>query len=276
MVTARGDLIKPGRLGSVANVFTGPRIAEEVAAGNIVIDPFDPERAKRSPNSYDVTLGRWIWRAREGEINMAEEPVGDFLEIPPEGYVIRPGRLVLGVTGERVGSTKYVPKLDGRSSVGRLGLEIHATAGFGDVGFMRHWTLEFAVTQAVRIFPGVRIGQVYFEPAEGAIVPYQGKYAADVEGEPRPEPSRIFREFTPENNLYALARFAFEGLPGRIRFGRDGQRLNVYVMTWDPIESAVYEGRFQYFADKAVSYGLVDPARETLVWCGASGPRQGI
>ena len=99
------------------------------------------------------------------------------LEIPTDGLELEPGKLYLGRTVERTRSDKLVPMLEGRSSIGRLGMFIHVTAGFGDVGFNGFWTLEIFVVQPLVIYPLVEVCQIYFHDIQGEFTTYQnGKY----------------------------------------------------------------------------------------------------
>lgn len=99
------------------------------------------------------------------------------IEIPEEGYVLLPGTLYLGETMEYTETYGFVPNIDGRSTTGRLGIEVHRTAGFGDNGFNGKWTLEITVTHPVIIYPGMEIGQLYYETIEGdTSMTYNGKY----------------------------------------------------------------------------------------------------
>src|SRR5690606_25967868 len=82
---------------------------------------------------------------------------------------LEPGTLYLGVTVEYTETYKHVPFLEGKSSIGRLGIDIHATAGKGDVGFCNTWTLEIYVTKSVRVYAGMTIGQLFFFAVEGVI-----------------------------------------------------------------------------------------------------------
>lgn len=99
------------------------------------------------------------------------------IEIPEEGYVLVPGTLYLGTTEEYTETYGFIPNIDGRSTTGRLGIEIHRTAGFGDNGFCGKWTLEITVTHPVIVYPGMEIGQLYYEVIDGdASMLYHGKY----------------------------------------------------------------------------------------------------
>ena len=99
------------------------------------------------------------------------------LIIPEDGLILQPGELYLGRTYEKTSTNKYVPMLEGRSSVGRLGLYIHVTAGFGDIGFSGFWTLEIQCVQPVEIYPMVEICQIYYHTIDGEFEEYNsGKY----------------------------------------------------------------------------------------------------
>jgi len=114
------------------------------------------------------------------------------LLIPEEGLVLYPGTIYIGRTIERTETKGLVPCINGKSSVGRLGISIHATAGFGDIGFEGFWTLEIFVIQPVRVYPGVRIGQLYYEEADGEITStYEGKYQNNTGA----EGSKYFKNF---------------------------------------------------------------------------------
>lgn len=142
--------------------------------GQIKISPFNVNNI--NPNSYNLTL--------DSELLIYESPLLDAkapnktqaLKIGPEGLILQPGRLYLAKTQEYTETDGLVPVLYGRSSTGRLGLFVHVTAGFGDVGFKGNWTLELVATQPLRIYAGMKICQiVYLEPT-GELVNYAGKY----------------------------------------------------------------------------------------------------
>ena len=97
--------------------------------------------------------------------------------IPEEGLILQPGKLYLGRTFEKTSTDHFVPMLEGRSSIGRLGLYIHVTAGFGDIGFSGFWTLEIHCVQPVKIYPMIEICQIYYLTIQGEVAPYNsGKY----------------------------------------------------------------------------------------------------
>ncbi|MGY1897948.1 dCTP deaminase [Nocardia gipuzkoensis] len=155
-------------------ILTGPEIQRQVDAGRIHISPFDDEQV--SPNSYDFRLGdRLAWYV--SDTLDCRKPNGVVtVVIPDEGIVLQPDRIYLGSTYERMGSEHYVPIIRARSSTARLGLFIHVTADLIDIGSINHWTLQLHAVQPVRIYPGMRIGQVTFWRTEGDIELYRGKY----------------------------------------------------------------------------------------------------
>ena len=143
------------------------RILEEIEKGTILIEPFIRENL--GTNSYDVHLGRYLGCYKDRILDAKAHNKIDLFEIPLDGYVLSPGTLYLGVTEEYTETHKHIPFLEGKSSTGRLGIDIHATAGKGDVGFCNTWTLEISCTQPVRIYRGMPIGQLIYFVVEGDI-----------------------------------------------------------------------------------------------------------
>lgn len=126
------------------------------------------------------------------ELDMKKLPATEKIIIPEEGYLLKPGKLYLGRTVEFTRSEGVVPMLEGRSSIGRLGLYIHVTAGFGDVGFSGFWTLEMHCIHPIRIYPGVQICQIFYHEIKGEYENYKsGKYQHN-EGI---QPSLLYRDF---------------------------------------------------------------------------------
>lgn len=143
--------------------------------GDIVINPFDLN--KLNPNSYNVTLDDVLYVYEDHVLDMKKNHKLKRLNIPKEGLLLVPGVVYIGKTVEYTETTKYIPMLEGRSSIGRLGISIHTTAGFGDIGFKGYWTLEISVTQPVKIYPGVEIGQLYYQTIDNTDGDkYNGKY----------------------------------------------------------------------------------------------------
>lgn len=148
-------------------ILTDTQILKAIEEGSIVIEPFDIKNL--GTNSYDVHLGPHLAVYRDEELDARKHNEVNHSDIGPEGYVIRPGELYLGVTLEYTETHGAVPFLEGKSSVGRLGIDIHATAGKGDVGFCNTWTLEISCVKPVRIYAGMPIGQLIYFRVDGEI-----------------------------------------------------------------------------------------------------------
>jgi len=164
-------------------ILSDKRILEEIEKGNIRIDPYNRECL--GSNSYDVHLGNWLATYREHILDAKKHNEIEYFEIPDEGFVLYPHIFYLGVTLEYTETHAHVPFLEGKSSTGRLGIDIHATAGKGDVGFCGNWTLEISVKQPVKVYKGMPIGQLIYFPVDGDIeVKYNQKKNAKYSGQP--------------------------------------------------------------------------------------------
>ncbi len=148
-------------------ILSDTKILAAIARKEIVIEPYD--RGCLGSNSYDVHLGKHLARYNDEVLDAKAHNEVHHFEIPEEGYVLQPGILYLGVTEEYTETHAHVPFLEGKSSVGRLGIDIHATAGKGDVGFCNTWTLEISVTMPVRVYAGMPIGQLIYFGVEGIV-----------------------------------------------------------------------------------------------------------
>lgn len=148
-------------------ILSDKRILEEIDNGAIVIEPF--KREHLGSNSYDVHLGKHMATYKNRVLDAKVHNEVDAFEIPKEGFVLQPGTLYLGVTMEYTETHKHIPFLEGKSSTGRLGIDIHATAGKGDVGFCNTWTLEISCMQPVRVYPGMPIGQLIYFVVDGDV-----------------------------------------------------------------------------------------------------------
>ncbi|MGI6413570.1 MAG: dCTP deaminase [Syntrophomonadaceae bacterium] len=141
----------------------------------IIIDPFNERQL--NPNSYNLRLSSELLVYEDKILDMKKNNPARQIIIPREGLVLEPHRLYLGRTLEYTKTDKYVPMLEGRSSIGRLGLSIHITAGFGDVGFSGYWTLEIYCIHPIRIYPGIEICQIYYHTISEPYERYSsGKY----------------------------------------------------------------------------------------------------
>ncbi|MCA9332947.1 hypothetical protein KDA00_03665 [Candidatus Saccharibacteria bacterium] len=172
-------------------ILTGEEIKKEVANGNIVIYPFNPELV--NPNSYNYHLGNVIIEIVDEIIDPKKPSAYRIIQLNDKGFVMKPNKLYLGSTVECIGSDYYVTSLIGRSSIGRLGLFLQITADLGNIGAKHHWTLELKVVQPLKIYPGMRIGQVSFwKPAGKKSMRYMGKYRDHTE----PHYSMLYEELS--------------------------------------------------------------------------------
>ncbi len=170
-------------------ILTGKEIQSRLGS-DIIIDPFD--ESQLNPNSYNLRLHNELLVYEEIVLEMRRPNRFRRYEIPPDGFVLHPNQLYLGRTVERTETYNLVPMLEGRSSVGRLGLFVHVTAGFGDVGFRGYWTLEMFAVQPVRIYPGVPICQMFYHTIEGEVTEYcSEKYQNNHDI----QPSMLFKEW---------------------------------------------------------------------------------
>jgi dCTP deaminase len=191
--------------GGVVVILSDVTIHEQIAAGRIVIDPFD--EACVQPSSVDLHVDRRFRvfaNSRYPFIDVRREmpDLTELVEVPEdEAFILHPGEFVLGSTAERVAlPNDTVARLEGKSSLGRLGLLIHSTAGYVDPGWDGYLTLELSnvANLPITIYPGMKIGQIsFFRLSTPAGVPYgsegsRGKY----QGQRGPTPSRFFEEFT--------------------------------------------------------------------------------
>src|SRR6056297_341828 len=171
-------------------ILSGKEIAARIGDG-IVIDPFDPQRI--NPNSYNLSLHDELVVYSDKLLDMKRDNPHHRMTIPGAGLVLQPNRLYLGRTVEFTETRDLVPMLEGRSSVGRLGLFVHVTAGFGDVGFRGFWTLEMFSVQPIRIYAGVQICQIYYHTLQGESESYAGGKYQDNRGI---QPSLLYRDYS--------------------------------------------------------------------------------
>lgn len=170
-------------------ILSGKEIERRIG-GDIIIDPYD--RARLNPNSYNLSLHDELLLYTDDILDMKRPSPTRTLQIPEKGLLLEPNRLYLGRTMEYTKTQNLVPMLEGRSSIGRLGLFIHVTAGFGDVGFSGYWTLEIFCVQPIRLYAGVEICQIYYHDIHGDYEPYEsGKYQNNT----GIQPSLLYKDF---------------------------------------------------------------------------------
>lgn len=170
-------------------ILTGNEIIKRLNK-DIFIEPFNPERV--NPNSYNLSLSNELMIYTEDVLDPKEKNKTHTITIPEEGYVLEPGRVYLARTSEYTKTYNLVPMLIGRSSLGRLGLAVHVTSGFGDVGFCGYWTMQLVCVQRMRIYPGMKICQIFYHTICGDTTDYSStKYQNSGEI----VASQIFQEF---------------------------------------------------------------------------------
>lgn len=162
---------------------------------SIVIEPY--RREALGTNSYDVHLGKTLAIYTDAVIDAKKHNSIKSFDIPEEGLVLEPNHFYLGVTEEYTESHLHVPFLEGKSSTGRLGIDIHATAGKGDVGFCNYWTLEISVKKPVRVYASMPIGQLIYFKVEGEVLtPYDRKKSAKYNARAnKPVESMMYKNF---------------------------------------------------------------------------------
>ena len=172
-------------------IISGSQILKELNQ-SIFITPFD--EAKLNSNSYNLSLSKYLKVYKDDLLDMRKQYNPNNMveiEIPDDGLVLQPNKLYLGSTVESTYTSKYIPIIEGRSSVARLGLFVHVTAGLGEAGFDGHWTLELACVQPLRIYPNVSICQIYYNCIKGKADQCRSKkYQHSIDA----EPSKLYKE----------------------------------------------------------------------------------
>ena len=174
-------------------ILSGKEINKQVENGKIRIDPFNTDQL--NPNSYNLRLHSDLLVYNDNVLDMKEKNTTSPLTIPEDGLLLEPQKLYLGRTIERTATDKYVPMLEGRSSVGRLGLFIHITAGFGDIGFDGFWTLEIFCVQPIKIYSALEICQIFYHTIDGDYDLYQSK---KYQGNQGVQSSKLYKDFEKE------------------------------------------------------------------------------
>jgi dCTP deaminase len=148
-------------------ILSDKKILSEMKKGTIKVEPFDIKNM--GGNSYDVHLSKYFAQYVDKTLDAKKHNKIKHFEITEKGFVLKPGQLYLGSTLEYTEAHKHVPFLEGKSSTGRLGIDIHATAGKGDVGFCGYWTMEISTSKSVRIYPGMPIAQLIYYVVDGKV-----------------------------------------------------------------------------------------------------------
>lgn len=172
-------------------ILSGKEIERQVQLKKISIRPFNSNQV--NPNSYNLRLSNELYCYESETLDAKKEERIVQLDFNEEGIVLQPSKLYLARTIERTFTRDFVPMLEGRSSIGRLGIFIHVTAGFGDVGFNGYWTLELHCVQPVRIYPYMEVCQIYYHTIQGKKELYKAN--AKYNNNTGVQPSFIYREF---------------------------------------------------------------------------------
>lgn len=170
-------------------ILSGKEIAKNIGK-TIFIEPYDESRV--NPNSYNLSLHNELLVYESHELDMKKPNATKKITIPEEGLLLEPGKLYLGRTVEHTSTQTFVPMLEGRSSTGRLGLFIHVTAGFGDIGFSGYWTLEIFCIQPIKIYPRAEVCQIYFHDIHGEYDLYSSDKYQDNDDI---QPSMMYKDF---------------------------------------------------------------------------------
>ena len=176
-------------------ILSGKSIKEKLGT-DIIIEPYNKQQL--NPNSYNLRLHDELLVYKNHHLDMKKENEVEKIIIPKKGLLIEPGKLYLGRTFEYTKTNNYVPMLEGRSSIGRLGLFIHVTAGFGDVGFNGFWTLEIMCIHPIRVYPEIEICQIFYHAIQGDYVPYRSNKYQDNQGI---QPSLLYKDFESQQTL---------------------------------------------------------------------------
>ena len=170
-------------------ILSGKEIQNRIGK-DIFIRPFNSNQL--NPNSYNLRLHNELLVYEDNVLDMKKENKARSIIIPEDGMILEPNKLYLGRTKEYTRTENFIPMLEGRSSIGRLGLFIHVTAGFGDIGFSGYWTLEIHCIQPIKIYPNIEICQIYYHAIEGTYEKYKsGKYQNNT----GIQPSLLYKDF---------------------------------------------------------------------------------
>lgn len=170
-------------------ILSGEEIKKRMGT-DIIIDPYREDLV--NPNSYNLRLHNELLVYTKMPLDMKNPNPSEKILIPEDGFELEPRKLYLGRTLEYTETRNLVPMLEGRSSVGRLGLFVHITAGFGDVGFKGYWTLEMYTIHPIRIYAGVGICQIFYHTVEGDVVEYKSSKYQNNQGI---QSSMLYKDF---------------------------------------------------------------------------------
>ncbi len=193
-------------------ILSDSKILERIDEGSITIRPF--ERKQLGSNSYDVRLGDKLLLYKNELLDPKIDNPTEEIIIPEDGFLLKPGKLVLAVTREFTETLKDVVMVEGKSSLARLGLLVHITSGFGDVGFRGHITLELTCVQPIKIYAGMKIAQIYYQKVEGMVInPYNVKVDAKYNNDDStPISSKMWKNFLEDDVEERKRRISDSGI----------------------------------------------------------------
>jgi dCTP deaminase len=168
---------------------------------DIFIEPYNEEQL--NTNSYNLRLHNELLVYDEEILDMKKPNKASLVVMPQDGFLLEAGKLYLGRTIEYTRTDTTVPMLEGRSSIGRLGLFVHVTAGFGDVGFAGYWTLEMFCIKPIKIYPGVQIAQIFYHTIEGEYEKYKSSKYQNNKGV---QPSLLYKDFENERRAVTTGK----------------------------------------------------------------------
>ena len=170
-------------------ILTGKEI-EKRLGNDIVIRPFDSSQL--NPNSYNLRLHNELLVYTGDILDSAKKNEVETITIPDEGLILEPGQLYLARTEEYTETRGLVPMILGRSSIGRLGISVHLTSGFGDIGFCGYWTLQLTCAKRVKVYPNMKICQIFYHEVLGE---YENYSSAKYQGSKEIVSSQLYKEF---------------------------------------------------------------------------------
>lgn len=180
-------------------ILTRQAIKEQIINGSVRIAPFVEQQL--NVNSYDLTLANTLKVYKpnlDGEVPILDPTKPNKMTeifIRPNGYIMVPGTLYLAQANEQIWSDKYVFELTGKSSLARLGLTVHETAGFSNLGHDFKYVMEMTVVHPVRVYPNMPIAQIFIHSTIGETEDYDGHYVTAQQGDDsiaEPVPLRNF------------------------------------------------------------------------------------
>lgn len=175
-------------------ILTGKEILKRIENKEIIISPFSEENI--GPNSYNLSLHNELLVYQDTILDPKKQLQTSLEKIPDEGLILNPGVLYLGRTKEYTETFNCVPMIEGRSSIGRLGMFVHITAGFGDIGFKGFWTLEISVIKPVKIYANMKLCQIYYHTICGdQSIQYNSNKYQNNQGI---QPSLMYKDFENE------------------------------------------------------------------------------